>query len=513
MKQDPAIPRVSDLGTNGLILKHLGIDTYRDFIVYLNRASPVCRSEGFEAQARVEVRLGSRHIVATLHTVAESLLGVNEAGLSEAAWRELDGREGESVTIRHAEVLESLSALRAKVYGRTLTAVQWCDIVKDVAAGHYSDLQLAALVTACAGDGINLAETVALTRAMVDVGDRLEWDSTPVVDKHCVGGLPGNRTTLIVVPIVAAAGLTIPKTSSRAITSPAGTADTMEMLAPVALSLQQIRRVVERQHGCIVWGDNARLSPADDVLIRVERPLDFDSDGQMAASILSKKIAAGATHVLIDMPIGPTAKVRSQESGQYLAERLKAVGTALGLSVSVDFSDGTQPVGRGIGPALEAHDVLAVLRREASAPPDLRARSLHIAGRILEFSKATPAGSGTRLAAEILDSGRAWQRFQSICEEQGGLRVPPKAALTSIVTTPKAGVCLAIDNRRIAQVAKLAGAPRVPAAGIYLHVRLGDIVERNQPLFTIHADAPGELAYALQYLELSHPVITVGEPA
>jgi len=503
-------PRAPASPTDRLVLRRLGIDTYRDFVAYLHRESPVCRAEGFEAQARVEVRYGDRHIIATLHTTSGSVLGVHEAGLSEAAWRELGAVEGGSISVHHAAVLDSLSDLRAKVYGKILAPGQWRGIIEDVAAGHYSDLELAALVTACAGEGINVDETVALTRAMVEVGERLDWGTRPVVDKHSVGGLPGNRTTLLVVPIVAEAGLTIPKTSSRAITSPAGTADTMETLAPVTLSLEQIRRVVERERGCIVWGDNARLSPADDFLIRVEGPLDFDSDGQLAASILSKKIAAGSTHVLIDMPVGPTAKIRSLQGAQHLTQRLRTVGAALGLHVSVDVADGAQPVGRGIGPALEARDVLAVLRGEPGAPPDLRARALRLAGRILEFSPTFAAGTGERAAAEILDSGRAWRRFQAICEAQGGMREPPRAPLHSVVTADAAGVCLEINNRHIAQLAKLAGAPRIPAAGVELHVRLGDAVDKDQPLFTIHAEAPGELAYALRYLDAPRPIVSVG---
>ncbi len=492
-------------------MRHLRIETYRDFIVYMNRECPVCRAEGFEAQARVEVRCRDRHIIATLHTTSDSMLGLDQAGLSEAAWRELDAHEGEYISVHHAAVLDSLSDLRAKVYGKALGPRQWRSIIQDVAEGHYSDLQLAALVTAGAGDNINFDETIALTLAMVDVGERLRWGPGPVVDKHCVGGLPGNRTTLIVVPIVAAAGLRIPKTSSRAITSPAGTADTMETLAPVTLSLEQIRRIVEREGGCVAWGDNARLSPADDVLIRVERPLDFDSDGQMAASILSKKIAAGATHVLIDMPVGPTAKVRSLDAAEGLTQRLITVGAALGLHVSVEISDGIQPVGRGIGPALEARDVLAVLRREPGAPADLRTRALRIAARILEFSPLFVAGTGARAAEEILGAGRAWDKFQAICAAQGGFREPPKAPLTSVITASVDGTCLAIDNRHIAQLAKLAGAPRIAAAGVDLHVRVGDSVAKDQPLFTIHSQAPGELAYALHYLRAPHGVVTLGD--
>jgi thymidine phosphorylase len=334
---------------------------------------------------------------------------------------------------------------------------------------------------------------------MVDSGVRLSWATQPIVDKHCVGGLPGNRTTLIVVPIVAAAGLTIPKTSSRAITSPAGTADTMEALAPVDLDAAAMRRVVEREGGCIVSGTKVRMSPADDVLIRVESPLGFDSEGQLVASVLSKKLAAGSTHVLIDVPVGPTAKVRSLDAAGALAARLETVGTALGLHVETHLSDGTQPVGCGIGPALEARDVIAVLRREPAAPQDLRTRALELAARVLELVPGTARGRGAARATEILDSGLAWRKFAAICEAQGGLREPGIAPLTHVVPAARDGVCASIDNRRIAQVAKLAGAPRDVTAGVELHVHLGDRVERGAPLYTVHAESRGELEYALSY--------------
>ena len=174
-------------------------------------------------------------------------------------------------------------------------------------------------MTACAGDRLDIRETIDLTAAMVEVGEKLSWGVDRVADKHCVGGLPGNRTSMIVVPIIAAAGLLIPKTSSRAITSPAGTADVMETLTRVDLDIADIRKVVEREGGCIAWGGAVRLSPADDILIGVERPLDFDSEGQLVASVLSKKIAAGSTHVVLDLPVGPTAKLRDAEAAARLA--------------------------------------------------------------------------------------------------------------------------------------------------------------------------------------------------
>ena len=356
--------------SNVLRLRQLGIDTYQEPVIYMSRECPVCLSEGWQAQTRLRVAHGTHVIVATLNVVTSELLAPDEASLSDVAWRLLGALPGDAVVVSPLPPLESLGAVRAKVYGHALSAPALAGIVRDVAENHYSAIELAAFVTACAGDRLDEAETIALTRAMIDVGERLDWPRAPVVDKHSVGGLPGNRTTMLVVPIVASCGLLMPKTSSRAITSPAGTADAMETVAPVDLSLSAMRRVVEQEGGCIVWGGAVRLSPADDVIIRVERPLDLDSEGQLVASVLSKKAAAGSTHVVIDIPVGPTAKVRSAEAARRLGDRLVRVGDAVGLVVDIMPGDGTQPIGRGIGPALEARDVLAVLQNDAEAPAE-----------------------------------------------------------------------------------------------------------------------------------------------
>jgi thymidine phosphorylase len=495
-----------------LRLRRLGIDTRQESVIYMRRDCGVCRSEGFEAEARIEVRRGERMIIATLNVVTSDLLAPGEAGLSEGAWVRLGGREGDPISVAHPAPLDSLSFVRAKAYGQTLDAAAMDAIVRDVVAGRYSDIHLASFITACAAARLDRREMVALTRAMVDTGTRLGWPDVLVVDKHSVGGLPGNRTTPIVVAIVAAFGLTMPKTSSRAITSPAGTADTMEVLAPVALPLEAMRRVVEREGGCVVWGGELGLSPADDLLIQVERPLELDAEGQLVASVISKKVAAGSTHVVVDIPIGETAKVRSLEAAESLSAHLVAVGEAMGLHVQPAVTDGRQPVGRGIGPALEARDVLAVLRGTADAPADLRERAVMLAGRVLELTPRVAAGTGTAIAGAILADGRAWRKFQAICEAQGGMREPPHARHTQAVTAVRAGVVTGIDSRRLARTAKLAGAPHDRAAGLELHVTLGRCVEAGEPLFTVHGESPGELAYALAFVRTHADIVRVGEP-
>lgn len=494
-----------------LTLRRIGIDTYQEPIVYLRADSPICRSEGFEAHTRVAVRSDGREIIATLNVVRSALLQLGEAGLSEAAFALLGAPEGSLVVIAHPEPTHSMSFVRAKVYGRKLTKAQFKDIVGDVVAGRYADVETACFLTASADDHLDADEMVSLTEAMVEAGDRIDWGVQPVLDKHCVGGLPGNRTTLLVVPIIASLGLTIPKTSSRAITSPAGTADTMEVLAPVDLDLPAMRRVVEREGGCIVWGGSVRLSPADDLFIRVERALELDSTGQLVASILSKKKAAGATHVVIDIPVGPTAKIRSADEADDLRRFLVHTGAAVGLTIDTVVSDGSQPVGRGIGPVLEARDVLRVLRGEADLPADLRDRAALLAGRVLELSGQVPLGQGRAKALDALTSGAALRKFMAICAAQGGFTEPALAPHRHTITAAGRGVVVSLDNRRLARVAKLAGAPHDRAAGVEMHVVVGAHVAPGDPLFTVYAESPGELAYALEYVRCAPLPVALGE--
>jgi thymidine phosphorylase len=284
----------------------------------------------------------------------------------------------------------------------------------------------------------------------------------------------------------------------------------MGTIAPVDLDLAKMRSVVEREGACIVWGGRVRLAPADDVIIGVEQPLDFDSPAQLVASILSKKSAAGSTHVVIDMPVGPTAKVRSVEAANRLDTLIRGVADRIGMSVRTVRSDGTQPVGRGIGPALEARDVLSVLRRERDAPADLRDRALALAGEVIEIGSGV-AGCGIGRATEMLDTGKALQKFEAICSAQGGMREPPVAPLNFVVTATRAGVISSIDNRRLSRLAKLAGAPRAASAGLDLHSRLGARVEAGERLMSIHAEAPGELEYARGYLAANPQIISIDE--
>ncbi|STY29245.1 thymidine phosphorylase [Legionella wadsworthii] len=484
-----------------LTLKFLGINTYKEPVIYMRDDCHICKSEGFTAQTRVRVILNDRSIVATLNTIETNLLRHDEASLSNYAWTLLSAKEGDKISVIHPKPLDSLSYIRSKIYGNELTADQTNNIIHDIVTGQLSDINIAMYIAASGGERFSKKEVIDLTRAMVCSGQQLTWENSFIVDKHSVGGLPGNRTTPIIVPIIAAFGLVIPKTSSRAITSPAGTADTMEVFTKVDLSINEMKKVVEQENGCLVWGGSMALSPADELLIRIERTANIDSEGQMVASILSKKIAAGSNHLVIDIPIGTTAKVRSIEKANSLKKLLEEVAAEFRIKIKVIFSDGSQPVGRGIGPNLEALDVLSVLKCDKQAPQDLREHALELASHIIEFSPLVSPGEGHSIATHLLESGKALAKFEAICKAQGGLREIKKASVTHTIESKESGIIINVDNRIISQIAKLAGAPKSKAAGVELLTPLHSIVKKGQPLFKIYSETRSELNYALDFLK------------
>lgn len=483
-----------------LKLRRVAIDTYKENVAYLHRECGLYRSAGFQALSKIEIRKeeDGLPVIAVLNVVDdENITQPDELGLSEQGYKQFGVPEGTSVRVSHATPPVSLKAVRKKIAGEGLLFNEYLGIATDIVENRYSKIEMAAFLVACAETGMEREEVLSLTHAMIETGDRLDWGEQMVVDKHCIGGIPGNRTTMLVVPIVAAHGMLIPKTSSRAITSPAGTADTMEVLAKVDLDPRELHNIIQRERACLAWGGTARLAPVDDILISVERPLYLDSPGQMVASILSKKIAAGVTHLLIDIPVGPTAKMHSRMAALQLRKLFEYVGDRMGLNLVVVITDGTQPIGRGIGPVLETRDVLQVLKNDPVAPVDLRDKSLQLAGRILEFDPDVRGGQGYVIARDILDSGRALAKLQDIIKAQGVNKISMvPGRLQYNVLAPADGVVNAIDNRQIAHIARLAGAPMDKGAGLDLHYKLGDRVRRGEPLYTIHADFLADFNFA-----------------
>ncbi|HEY0721148.1 MAG TPA: thymidine phosphorylase family protein, partial [Gammaproteobacteria bacterium] len=497
-----------------LKLRRVAVDTYRENVAYMHRDCEFYRAEGFQALTKVEVRANGNRIFAVLNVVDdEKIVGLCELGLSEQAFEQIGLEEGGEVRVAQAETPPSMDAVRRKIGGERLTLADFQEITADITANRYSKMEMAAFLVASGQSGLDREEILYLTRAMTESGDRLDWHDPLVVDKHCIGGIPGNRTSMLVVPIVAAHGMMMPKTSSRAITSPAGTADTMEVLTRVELTPDELHHVVRKHRACLAWGGTARLAPADDILISVERPLGIDSQGQMIASILSKKLAAGSTHLLIDIPVGPSAKVRHMREALQLRKLFEYTGDRMGIHLEVIITDGSQPVGRGIGPVLEARDVMQVLRNDPDAPQDLRQKSLRLAGRMLEFDPDVRGGYGYAIARDILDSGRALAKMEAIIEAQGRqTNIYQPGQLTYEVVATHDGVVTAIDNYLVAKVARLAGAPMDKGAGVDLLKKLGEPVSKGESLYRVPAEYKSDFHFAR---ELSDRVsgYTIGEPS
>jgi thymidine phosphorylase len=491
-------------------LRRMGIDTLSEHVIFIAESAVEAGALGFKPLDRVRVmaRRGDggegAEVSGVLNFCLDGGLAPDEIGLSEAAFRDFGHPEGTPVEATHTRAPESVERVRGKLRGERLSRADFDAILADVCARRYAKPELSMFVLACALRHLDKGELIAFTEAMIACGSSLSFDAAVVADKHCIGGIPGNRTTLVVVPILAALGLTVPKTSSRAITSPSGTADTMAVLAEVALSPERIREVVARTGACIAWGGALDLAPADDVLITVERPMGIDTEGQMIASILSKKKTAGATHALIDIPVGPTAKVRSRERGEALAERFREVAQAIELRVDLVLTEAHAPIGRGVGPRLEALDVLAVLRREPDASVELREKRLYLAARLLESTGAVRDAGGYRAAQKALDSGAALAKFEEIVDAQGRRELPPPAPFRAEVASAQDGRVREIDCFEVNSIAKLAGAPANPAAGLRILRGVDRVVARGEPLFEVHAQSRDQLGFALEYAR-AHP--------
>jgi thymidine phosphorylase len=482
-----------------LIAKPLALNTFRENVIVLDRGCAAVRPERLAGLRKLEVRANGVSLLASpMISDDPALVGPFEAGLPQPAFRRLGIRPGDRVEVAPARSPRTVDAIRAKIAGETLSDGDYAAIARDLANHRWSDMEIAAFLVACASF-MTPDEALALSRGMVAAGRTLVWPRDLVVDKHCIGGVPGNRTSLIIAPIVAAHGLLFPKTSSRAITSPAGTADTMEVLARVDLDEDEMRAVVDRCGGCIVWGGRVNLSPADDVLISVERPLGIDTPEQLVASILSKKVAAGSTQLVLDIPVGPTAKVRGRKAALRLKKLFEHVAAPLGLGIEVVLTDGGQPIGRGVGPVLEARDVLAVLDNKADAPVDLREKAIRLAGRILEHDPELAGGAGEGRARDLLQTGAARRKMAEIIEAQG---VSPLDARLGEhvheICAERAGIVAAIDCLQIASIARLAGAPTDPGAGLDILRKVGEPVGVGEPLYRIHGSEPSDFGFAVE---------------
>ncbi|MFH1432270.1 MAG: AMP phosphorylase [archaeon] len=448
---------------------------------------------GLRPYDRVEITYKETTKTAYIETT-HTLVNKGEIGLRKES-KKYGIKEGTIISIRPACKPESLDIIKKKMDCIELKKEEIEILIKDIDCNRLTDIELGALVAAIYMQGFSEKEIINVTKSMVKHGKQMEWPQKYVVDKHSIGGIPGNRTTPIVVPILAAAGLTVPKTSSRAITSPAGTADTMEVFCEVSFTPEEITHIVNKTNACMVWGGSLDIAPVDDKLIRAEYPLSLDPEGQVIASVLSKKKSAGSKYVLIDIPLGDGAKVSRIDKARNLGRKFKYIGKKLDMVVECAITKGDGPVGRGIGPVLEAIDILEVL--EGKGPKDLREKSIELAGIIL---KMTGQGDEEK-ARQILDSGQALKKFNEIITAQKG---DPKKDINKLIGKYKQSICAetsgtvqTISNTSVAKIARLAGAPKDKGAGIYLYFKKDQKVNIGEKLFDIYAEEKHKLKRAL----------------
>ena len=480
--------------------KSLNISTGGIKVILLHGRDAV--SLGLNEGDRVQIK--PKNIIAVINTTEKyDYVKKGEVGIFNEI-QEFGIKSGSKIELIPARKPESISYILKKLKGKRLKDEEIFRIIKDIVDGKLTDIEMTYFVSACYMNELNFKETVALTKAMIDTGDKLKFGKNKIIaDKHCIGGVAGNRTTAFVVPIVASAGITIPKTSSRSITSPAGTADTMEVLCNVALDVNKIKRIINKIGACMVWGGSLSLAPSDDKIIKVEHPVSLDPSGQLLASILSKKKSVGATHCLIDIPLGKGAKIEKRKEAIELKNQFEKLSKEIDLKLKVVITDGSEPIGNGIGPALEARDLLWILKNDPRGPKKLLEKGIDLAGELLELTGKAKKNEGRKIARKIVETGKAHKKFMEILKAQGQYVENPEqikiARLKIDIKSSKEGKITHIDNKIISKIAKLAGAPSDKSAGIYMYLHKKDIVEKNEPLFTIYASTKSSLDIAKKY--------------
>ncbi|MCK4327549.1 MAG: AMP phosphorylase [Candidatus Diapherotrites archaeon] len=477
-------------------------------VVVLNRED--ARDLDLKAMDRVELSTDGRQPVTCIVDLTDTFVPPGIVGLFKEAYTRGGLSDRDQVYITPKGKPTSLRYIKEKMAGKPHTEEEINGIIHDLMNEELSDVELTGWISSIYIRGLEKEETIALTKAIVASGTTLDLREKRVFDKHCIGGVAGNRTTMIVVPIIAAAGLTCPKTSSRAITSPAGTADTMEVLAPVNLNKDDIEEVVNKIGACIVWGGAVNLAAADDKLIRIRHPLSLDPRGMLLASIMAKKKAVGATDVIIDIPVGVGAKIKSPDEATILAKQFNALGASLGMNIHSLLTNGDHPIGLAVGPTIEARETLRILNGE-NVSPELIEKSVQLAGVLLEIGEKAAQGQGREMALNLIRSGKAGEKFRKMIEQQGGdgsIKVEsiPIGEYDHTVVAQREGRIEQVNNRGISAVVRNAGAPRDKVAGMYLHVEEGDRVKKGQPLFTVYAKSERKIEQALEAYKQHEPI-------
>lgn len=480
----------------------LGIDAGGKNIVILNKED--AEDLGIKSLGRVKLAHGKNSVTAIVN-ITTKIVEKGFVGIYNEIKNSLQIKDFDLINVTVAKYPTSLQYIKEKLKGMKLDYFKIREIIRDVVEGNLSEVEIASFVTALHNFGIDLDEAANLTLAMVETGRCLELNRKIIVDKHSTGGAVGDKTSLILVPIVSYANLTIPKTSSRAITSACGTADRAECLMPVNLNLDEMKKVVEKTNGCIVWGGSLHLAPADDIFIQVEYPLGIDP--LLLPSIMSKKKAVGAKYLVIDIPCGRGTKIKTIGDANLIAKDFIELGKKLFIKTQCAITYGEQPFGYAIGPALEAKEALEILMRRKNIP-DIIEKATTLSAILFEM---VGKENGKELALEILRKGKAEEKLREIIACQGGNEkiLPENIEIGDYgleINAECSGQVLWMDNFSLVAIARAAGAPKDKGAGIVLEKKLGDKVKKGERIFNIYAEKQRKLERAAKILEEEKPI-------
>ena len=484
--------------------KFVDFTTGGDLTVFLNNQD--AREQDLVDSDRLIMSwVGGQESVAVEINLTDSLVSAGEIGLSLEVKDQLQIQEGAFIKLSLLGIPESVKAIAKQLEGGELSYEEVYSVVADLVSRRLDDVTATFYIASAYWEQNSSKQKMYyLTKAMVETGEHFDFGDD-VVDKHSTGGLCGNRITPIMVAIVTSQGVKMPKTSSRAVTSPSGTADTFEVLASVTFNAEEVKEIIRKTNGCVIWGAGG-IAPADNRIIDLAQQLPAESFPKMITSIMSKKIAMGAKYLIIDIPVNPTAKVKTLSEAQEIEELFLYLGKRFGIKVQVVSYYSLGPIGRGIGPALEARDILRVMQGKQNRPLDLEKKSVYYSGELLELVGKVENGQGRKIAQEALDSGKAWQQMQKIIKAQkGNPDIDSEAieigSVTHDVRAIKEGRIRAINDDSLDWTTKALGAPVIKKAGTYLYKLTGEMVKKGDLLCRFHTTGQSRMDLALQTLK------------
>jgi AMP phosphorylase len=455
---------------------------------------------------RIAITTSNKKIYAVVD-IFTKLVKNKEIGISHELNRVLKVKTGDKIEVTVSETSDASFLIKKKIKGESLSQKELEIIISEIVHNNLTNSEIAFFTAAEKLNGMNFEETISLTKAMVKTGARLKFKGKYTANKHCIGGVAGNRTTPITVAICASVGLTLPKTSSRAITSASGTADVIETISNVELPLKKIIKIVNDKKACLAWGGSLGLAPSDDKIIQVERLLNLDIEPQLLASVMSKKIATGAKHILIDIPYGHGSKIENLNNAKSLGKKFYKIAKRFNLKMKVVYTDGTQPIGDGFGPVLEMIDIIKVFKNEG--PEDLKEKSIYLAAELIKLCGIKNAKTKAR---DTLESGKAYEKFREIVNAQNGrnnfdekVKGLKLAKFKKIIPAKKSGRITKISNKGINSLCRILGTPETISSGVYLHKHL-EKIKKGEPLLTLYTESKVKMKDALKFLEEFKPI-------